>query len=362
MSARLLLAVMLLWALEAQAHTRSISYSSWSLDEQGGRVSLRLSALDRTLLQARGPALQQHLTSALRLRSDEGLCKPEDFKALNSGARAWHHFEWTLRCSGPPVSIESDLLFTERAGHIHLLRLDRSEARVLSESSRSFVLDGSVSILGFVRAGWAHILGGWDHILFVLLLVVAAPARRLRDLAVLVTGFTIGHSLTLTSSVMGLAKVETAMVEALIALSIIALALENLSAQAKPLRRYAVFAVGLPLALALIWPRGAFLGMALFIACAWRLRGLRARIASAALFGAVHGLGFAGALVTWPTEQRVRALFAFNVGVELGQLLVVALAWFGLRWLDRIIVIRATALIALSTGSYWLVQRLSALG
>lgn len=141
----------------------------------------------------------------------------------------------------------------------------------------------------FVRLGFDHILGGLDHLLFVLCLVV--PIRRFRPLLAVITSFTVAHSITLVASAMGIAPNALwfpPLIETLIALSIVYMALENIVG-ARLERRWMV-AFG---------------------------------------FGLVHGFGFSFALresLQFAGSHLLAALFAFNLGVELGQLLVIGIA------------------------------------
>ena len=202
------------------------------------------------------------------------------------------------------------------------------EERVLDNSQTSAEFDFGRAPpsgwLGFVTLGIEHILSGADHLLFLAALLVGT--RSVRRLLITVTAFTLAHSLSLVLSVLGWAPLPAAWVEPLIAASIVWVALENLLLmQAAPLRRYAL----------------------------------------AFAFGLIHGLGFAEALRElqlhgWPLA---RALLGFNVGVELGQAVVVValaplLAWAARRpgaqrW-ERAL----SALIAL-VGLVWLVQRVA---
>jgi hydrogenase/urease accessory protein HupE len=146
-----------------------------------------------------------------------------------------------------------------------------------------------VVLWSYGRLGVAHILFGFDHLLFVLALLLLVPG--VRALVRTITAFTVAHSLTLALAVLGVVHVPAAPVEALIAASIVLLAAElTRPADAPP-------------TLARRWP--------------W---------AVAFLFGLLHGLGFAGALaeVGLPADQIPLALLAFNLGVETGQLVFVA--------------------------------------
>lgn len=176
----------------------------------------------------------------------------------------------------------------------------------------------------YVPVGFDHILPkGLDHILFVLGLYFLSV--RMRPLLWQVTCFTVAHSITLALGAFGLVQIDPAIVEPLIAASIVFVAVENIFAR----RLHS-------------WRMALIFG-----------------------FGLLHGLGFATVLGEFglPQDQMVPALLGFNVGVELGQLTVIALAygalgyWFGKhpKYRGRV-AIPASLTIAL-IGSYWVVER-----
>ncbi len=178
--------------------------------------------------------------------------------------------------------------------------------------------------------GVHHILTGWDHLLFVIALVLLV--RRGWAVAKAVTAFTIAHSLTLAAVTLGFVGLPQRPVEALIALSIVLVARELMQPAEPP-------------SLARRFP--------------WAI---------AFVFGLVHGFGFAGALaaVGLPAGEVPAALLAFNLGVEAGQLAVVggviallaALGKLAPRYLGGAIRLAAYGIGA--TASYWLVVRLVA--
>ena len=178
--------------------------------------------------------------------------------------------------------------------------------------------------LRYIWLGFTHIVPfGLDHVLFVLGMFMLSV--HLKPLFWQVTAFTVAHSVTLTLAVLDVWSVSPFVVEPLIALSIIYIAVENLfTVQVSPRRFAVVFA-----------------------------------------FGLLHGLGFAGVLgeIGLPAGELVTAIVAFNVGVEVGQLAVIAGAlaagFYWLRdksWYRRRVVWPASGLIAL-VGLYWLVER-----
>ncbi|MBC7471119.1 MAG: HupE/UreJ family protein [Ramlibacter sp.] len=175
--------------------------------------------------------------------------------------------------------------------------------------------------------GVEHILSGWDHLLFVLSLLLLVGFRR--QLVATITAFTIAHSLTLAASALGALSLRPAPVEAVIALSIVLVSAEALNRRETLTRR---------------WP-----AIVAFV------------------FGLVHGLGFAGALreIGLPEQHVNAALLAFNVGVEAGQLLVIALAWLVViarrRWSVAAPVRRPILYGIGSLSVYWTFSRLAAM-
>jgi hydrogenase/urease accessory protein HupE len=193
-----------------------------------------------------------------------------------------------------------------------------------AEDPRGFgEIAGAYTLLGV-----EHILSGFDHLLFVLgLLFLVGFNRRL---VATITAFTLAHSLTLALSALGWLMLRAPPVEATIALSIVLVAGEALHQRPTLSRR---------------WPALV-----------------------AFLFGLVHGLGFAGALkeIGLPQHHLIAALMTFNVGVELGQLAVVGIAWLACRALMRWPQVTARApvpaLYAIgSIAAYWSWQRVVAM-
>ncbi len=177
----------------------------------------------------------------------------------------------------------------------------------------------------YLWLGYTHILPkGLDHILFVLGLFLLSP--RWKTMLLQVTAFTVAHSITLGLSIYGIVSLPSRIVEPLIALSIAYVAIENLvTRELKPWRLALVFT-----------------------------------------FGLLHGLGFAGVLreLGLPREEFLTALVTFNLGVEGGQLTVIAAAllivapFMTTGWYRQRVVIPASIVIA-AIGLYWTVTRLS---
>jgi HupE / UreJ protein len=192
--------------------------------------------------------------------------------------------------------------------------------------TRGFVPPSRLAVAGqYLRLGFEHILPkGLDHILFVLGIFLLSPAWR--PMLLQVSTFTIAHSITLGLTIYGIVSLSPAIVEPLIALSITYVAIENLfTSTLKPWRLALVFA-----------------------------------------FGLLHGMGFAGVLseLGLPRSEFLTALVTFNLGVEAGQLAVLALALVVVGWwrrgeagrYRRWVVQPASVAIAL-VGAYWTIVR-----
>jgi hypothetical protein len=292
---------------------------------------------------------------------DERLANPTIAAVLVSlpSERSFDNYESALaHVEGPPLPPETeiywaqgllDVLFeypiesdqSEFRIHPGLERLGLSVVNVLrfiqpDGSVRAFDFPGNPGLIrldpqwhhvfgSFVRLGFVHILGGTDHLLFLFCLII--PFRRFRELVLLTTAFTVAHSVTLVSSAYGGAPDALwfpPLVETLIATSIVYMALENIVG-GKVQRRWLI-TFG---------------------------------------FGLVHGFGFSFALretLQFAGSHLLTSLLAFNLGVELGQLLVLVLMLPLLSILFHYVVAERTGTVILSalvahTGWHWMVAR-----
>ena len=268
------------------------------------------------------------LPSAIRFPDPDGLRRVAQAHAVDDAT------ETIVVTGAVPHGAETfRLAFPEDLGHVFLTvhRVGGTPEPVSlgpGETSRPLPITAGSSggIVGpYFVLGLKHILDGPDHVLFVLGLFLLTP--RLWPMLGQVTAFTLAHSLTLALSACGLWSLPSRVVEPIIALSVVVVAVEDLvTSRLHSWRLVLVFA-----------------------------------------FGLLHGMGFAGALgeTGLPSGQMAPALAAFNVGVEAGQLAVLAAAflavgWFRERaWYRRRIVIPAAFIIAV-IGLYWTAERLLA--
>lgn len=358
----------LLWTAGAQAHRPSDAFLT--LDVRGSEVSghwevaLRdlavLADLDRdrnlelTWGELRGAQAQltSLLATQLTVRGDGAAC-PLVFTDLLVNDRTDGRYAWfALRgqCPGAPAEIALDyrLLFDLDPTHRGILVLTAGSAAHSAvigpdTATQTFTLATPSrwrTFRDYVVEGVHHIWIGTDHILFLLALLLPAVLRyesgrwsaqeRLRpvlwDVFGVVTAFTLAHSITLTLAALEVVKLPGALVESAIAASVLLAALNNL----RPVV-------------------------------------LRARWIVAFGFGLIHGFGFASVLgeLGLPDNLRVLALLAFNLGVELGQLAIVAVALplaFALRGTAfyRVGLRIGGSLAVAALAILWLVERLGA--
>lgn len=304
----------------------------------------------------RSAELQTWLDQGLQLRSDSGRCRqlPSPLMASERADGFYLSAESTIECPGDltGLTLRYGLIFERDSLHRGLIRVQTDALQtsaVLSPDQPELVLvptaAGGSSISStlwrYVTEGVWHIWIGLDHILFLLSLLLLAPLQRQRgwllhwpardalrsslmDVVAVVTAFTVAHSITLALALTRVVEPPRAIVETLVALSVVLAALNNL--------------------------------MGWFALERWRM---------AFVFGLIHGFGFATALIdlNLPGSQLAVALGGFNLGVELGQLAIVA-AFFPLAWwlrmtgFYRVVVVAGGSLIIAGIGTLWVLQRL----
>lgn len=362
-----LLLWLMLWLGAAQAHKPSDSYLNLDLQAERivGQWDIALRDLDFALgldgdddgaltwgeVRGKQAEITAYVLARLSLATDDSVCaiKPEDLLIDEHTDGRYAVLRFSAPCSTRPSSlrVNYDLFADLDPQHRGLLNLrfgGATQTAVLApgNGARRFELVDRLGPLGqltdYLREGVIHIWQGYDHILFLVSLLLPSvlvldrkrwrPAPRfngsLSDAAWVVTAFTLAHSLTLSLAALGYVDLPSRWVESAIAASVIAAALNNL------------------------FP--------------W----LHHRRASLAFgFGLVHGLGFASVLsdLGLPGGSRLVCLLGFNLGVEVGQLAIVAgflpLA-FGLRrfrvyeWTLLKVGSSAIALVALK----WLIERI----
>lgn len=382
-------------ALAAAAHQRSQSFSTWRVEGTRVRATWSVLALEATRLAPPtgaladlGPLLERHLAAGVAVERGGAPCELESTRGLR--ARPGHlRVELSYRCpaSGDLVAA-NEAFFAAAPSHVHFARvllpdepprelLFRADARTQTLAAEAGGGGPGAALAGYVRLGVEHILGGVDHLAFLGALLLAGSG--LRDLLLAITGFTLGHSVTLSLAALGLVRVDAPLVEATIGFTIALVAAELLARRGRvegALARAAGAGLAGLAAFALAgWPRGAppalpLAGLALFSFCYLELAAApgaarRLRPTVTALFGLVHGFGFAGVLleVGLPRDRLVAALLGFNIGVELGQIAAVAglvaaaSVARSLRASARSLAVDLTAAALCALGLFWFLAR-----
>lgn len=353
----------LLLAPRAHAHEGGLSYLEVEVDGATVTATLDAPAVDYAPrlrldadrdgrisdadLAASQPALKRWLFGSLRFVSDDRLCADDGFTAKLEG-QVLLRLTGTWRCEAPvnALHVASQALDTFGDDHSTFVRAARGESvhqALLTPRESEVTFDFGVaetwlSAAGrFVVLGVEHIFTGIDHVMFVLaLLLLGGSLRRIIGVA---TAFTAAHSVTLSLAALDLVVLPSRLVESVIALSIGWVAVENY-----------VFAR----------PREAGAAEPMVLRWRWLLT---------FAFGLLHGFGFAGVLgdLGLPKGHEVVALASFNLGVEIGQVAIIAAAFpllkkaLTTRWYRPLAVQVASALMIV-VAVYWFVQRAFDLG
>jgi hypothetical protein len=340
-----------------QAHERSESTSHWTFadGELHGVVTARTREVTRLTIPGDNYASLAQIFSAHVERSvaatvDGTACTPHRAPAILESEPGYLRVDVTMRCKpGDLLGLKVDIFFTVAPSHHHFLYAESagtSREAILTAAAPTAQLElrptgaGATHFLQFIRMGIEHIATGIDHLAFLLALLIGA--RTSRQVLAIVTGFTLGHSLTLGLAVLGIVQANRGAVECLIGLTIALAAAQNLvrGEQEGRFAGLATLAILGSLLLvpsdlrpdmpaALIIAMAVAAGSAVWLASTRRAEfSIPSRFAMAMGFGWVHGLGFAGALqdLHLPRAGLAATLLGFNVGVEVGQLLVVVTA------------------------------------
>jgi hydrogenase/urease accessory protein HupE len=317
----------------APAHVLKLSDSELSVKEGKAVWSHRVHLDDFEVKFGRASEaeVKAYIPQQLAVSAQGKSCAFESIDFQKIPAQELVTLNLIYRCDsgGPPIQANYDLFYGD-PNHRHLLKVaagGQSASYTFDPGNPNFELSGESlqkTIFNFLKLGLEHILIGLDHILFVLALIFGA--RRFKDLVWLVTSFTLAHSITLALATLEIVHLPPHIVEPAIAASIVLVS---------------------------------------FLDFLHSERSRRVMVALTFVFGLVHGLGFSYIL----QEAHLKAghlaipLIFFNLGVEFGQLLIVALIYpltLGLKGLlgESYRYFRTTALLGIAAmGLYWFFQR-----
>lgn len=380
-------------AAPVAAHTRSETHSNWEIDGREVHMTFTVPDLEakRLTQDGRTPSdarMAQYLAAHVGVWSGETACAARGAPRPVSAAPGYRRLAFHFVCSAPKeLRVGSTAFFELVPTHVNFAQIQTAdgafvEQLITQDAQKLRVSDESGPALAdagfprFVGMGVMHIFTGVDHQLFLLGLILLS--RRLKDLTFIITGFTLGHSLTLALAVTGLLRPRAEYIDALVGLTIALVGVENIAAATRRPGPLAI-AVGALLLLMAIGkmsglgglPVALLLGAALFSACYLMISGRlgdagKLRLVVTLIFGLVHGFGFAADLLEskLPKARLAELLVGFNLGVEIGQLTLV-LAVVGLVALlarlklaaPRALVVDASAAFLAAMGFFWFVSR-----
>ena len=377
------------------AHSRSESYSQWYIDDTSVTGIVTIPLREVMLLYQSGGAdipprdlFRQQVEDRTSVLTPGGECPGTQATVLQA-ASGFVRVEVNFDCgSDAPATLSYRAMFDVAPAHVHYARAFRNGVEI-GESLITDAADqwsfselqapSSYSFGSFLVIGIEHIAGGIDHIAFLLgLLLIAGSIGRS---IIAVTGFTLGHSASLAAAVLGYVSAEGQLVEAFIGFTVALVAVEYFLLRRGRVLPYAIVCLALAVATGALATMAGFLepralfayaGFGVFSACyllaASREEGKTLARATTLLFvattcfGLVHGFGFAGFLMDTGLlgADLFIPLLGFNLGVEAGQLILVAVAVAAgaiLRGRIPPMLPQAIAAGLCGLGIFWFVER-----
>ena len=380
---------------QAHSHNRSQSFSDWEITDNIATAVFTAKSREITRLQSQSnqsldTLLVGHLISAISVSQDSLPCSSTEVVRPIPSALGYVRVRLVFDCGASlgDISISINSFFNVASSHVHYanmsLNREPSYQYLFTNKQRQHEITNQLatsshwfdSIPQFVLIGIEHIFGGIDHIAFLLALLLLL--RSLKVLVWMVTGFTLGHSITLALAALGWVIPDLDIVEAAIGFTIALVAVQNIAVLTGNHRQITYFSVAgllLIVLINLIWNIGlsalSGLGLALFtLAYLWNSAdehlSANLRLVMSVIFGLIHGFGFASALTETglANTQLLPALLGFNLGIELGQIVIIAVVWALLQQIrqsrfltDTRLVIDLVSAALCGLGLYWFIGR-----
>lgn len=387
--------LLLLFQSESVAHTKSVSYSTWNIQEDQIILNFTVSSREITKLreyQINYPNLNDSLKSHLiqKIHSDQIKSEPL-INVLNTEIGMTglslifdtNQFEKYI--------FDMNIFFEEIPGHIHYARINhhigQMRTLVLNQNNHEIIIFSELSAVEeqkwfdsfkqYIGLGFTHILEGIDHLLFLLALLILC--KSFKSLVFAATGFTIGHSLTLGLAASDIVIPEVNIIESLIGWTIILASIESINLPRHELRKIQSGVLLIVIAMILLSTLninelkiGFILGLGMLTLAILKLgeepdQSEKLRPMLAIIFGTIHGFGFANILseISLDRTNFLVSLLGFNIGVEIGQILVLVIMWGLMSFLATKIlsnnIKKITGLVSsilCSIGLYWFLTRL----
>ncbi|MDC0891520.1 HupE/UreJ family protein [Gammaproteobacteria bacterium] len=382
--------LLIVCSIVSEAHNRSESYSKFNFtsNEQGMAIQIT-GSIKQDIFNNLNPTSHFQSYESLVTYLDKAInpgssCKLNESVEINENiSLGVLKFVWSFQCLQIPESISMSLFQDLGVTHTHIARgvidgqsvpefmfASTQDAWVIGLPGESNV--NQSSYFGYFKSGVQHILSGWDHLTFLLGLLLLFTGRFL---IIAITGFTIGHSLTLGLGAMNVLRVHSEIIETLIGFSILLLAVEYFLKHAfeinKLIKNLALsFCAFLPLTIFGNLDPILIVGLAVFLTFYLSLTNHYSNpwlpLMVTIFFGLIHGLGFASSIAESgiPQDRLLPIILSFNIGVEVGQLAVAftLLAFLKLtktyfRFSDFNYLHGAMGTFVFSMGTFWFISR-----
>ena len=384
------------------AHYFSESFSKWNISNQDIKVNFNLLELEATRILkidkyqkllsnnlSENEIFKIYLEKNLFVESEGMGCDLKDDTKILSSKEGYLRVELNYKCPfSSNIKIVNNALFYLIDSHIHIARIYQDNNILLEKAL--FFNDQSIHIneevkekrifdqfSNFIHSGFNHIISGYDHLIFVLGLLLLISNFKLLFLAI--TGFTIGHSITLALTALEIVIPNISLIEAIIGFTIMFVALEYFNEKQNSPYISIAFLITLSTALLILSvinilhiPVFLLTGLLIisisyFLIKNYYTTGDKLLIFLTVAFGLIHGFGFGSFLMStnFDTSQTIVSLLGFNLGVEIGQLVFVGLILliykiFKTLKMNNVIIFSKDLffIITLSMGMFWYVQRL----
>ena len=389
--------------IPVKSHYFSESFSKWNINGKSVLAQYSILELEATRIfkvdsyqkimyenkLSERDVFKIYLRQHIQVLSENSVCKMKDDIHDIASQEGYLNVEIQFHCeSEEDIKIINNAMFNLIQGHIHIARVYVDNnlfiEKALFFNDQSLEIKENVNENSFIKSfgsffntGMNHILSGYDHLLFILgLLLIVSHFRKL---ILVITGFTIGHSLTLSLAVFDLIQINSKLVEALIGYTIMFVGLEYFTKKNNNIVSSVIFVILLNLLLLIVslmlgisLPSALILGVVIFsISYLFFINNYKKEnkfiVIITIIFGLIHGLGFGGFLLGSGIndENIMSGLLGFNLGVEFGQIafILFTLLTFkilSLLKLNRIISLtKNTAFVfIISLGLYFYIQRL----
>lgn len=328
------------------SHQKSQSYTSWEGENIDGNFEVTVKTkISKSILfsqlQNNGYKVDM-LETYFKNKIYSEACSSINLEILRTN-NAFFKIKETFSCSTDKPIFNYNLFFDLNITHLDFSSQKRNDEKlpdfiISSETKKLNLFEEqsealmNLSFYNFLYFGFLHILSGLDHIAFLLLIIFLCKSYKTLLLAI--SGFTVGHSISLFSSVQGLIISSASLVEIMIGFSILVCSIEVLGKKTNQLVLFSNYIISLWTLLTFIififFPSQAlfFLSLGFMVFSYLRLSNNYQNnlnlIFITLVFGFIHGLGFAGAIneIFLPSEDMLKILIAFNLGIEIGQILI----------------------------------------